>query len=243
MYQNKPNPGDQRLTLSSPTARATGNNHLHQNATIDYKSELIRKAIHLCSLSIPVIYYSISRETALTILVPLTFAFLVVDLLRYYHPPTAEWFYRWFGWLLRRHEQDTTRKRLNGATYVLLSACVCVSLFPKIITVNAFAVLIISDGVSALVGRRFGKHTFLKKSREGAMAFFLSAIAVIIVAPKVEGQLSEYILAGVAAIAATLVESLSIRIDDNLSVPLVFGFVLWGLYALLLPTINLYALM
>ncbi|HET56416.1 MAG TPA: dolichol kinase, partial [Ignavibacteria bacterium] len=39
--------------------------------SIDYKSELFRKGIHLCSLSIPVVYYFITRELALMILVPL----------------------------------------------------------------------------------------------------------------------------------------------------------------------------
>lgn len=221
----------------------TDSSHLHKDATIDYKSELIRKAIHLCSLSIPVIYYYISRELALTILVPLTLAFLAVDLTRYYHKPTAGWFYRWFGWLLRRREQDEARKRLNGATYVLLSACLCVAFFPKIITVNAFAVLIISDSVSALIGRRFGKHRFLHKTREGSLAFLISAIAVVLVAPKIEGQPAEYLLAMIAAGVAAFIESLSIHIDDNLAVPVVFGLVLWGLYSIFLPGINLHALL
>jgi dolichol kinase len=215
---------------------------LHAKATIDYKSEFIRKLIHLCSLSIPVIYYFISRELALELLAPMFLAFFVVDLARFYHEPTQAWFYRWFGWLLRKHEADSKSKRLTGATNILFSAIVCVMIFPKIITVNAFAILIVSDITSALVGRRFGKHRFFQKSLEGATGFFVSAIVVVLLAPKIEGIPMEYVVGIIAAAAGAVTESLSTTVDDNISVPLVIGFVLWILYTFLLPSVNLYAL-
>ncbi|MCX6133941.1 MAG: dolichol kinase [Ignavibacteriales bacterium] len=214
---------------------------LHAKATIEYKSEFIRKLIHLCSLSIPTVYYFISRERALEILAPVFLAFFIVDLARFYHEPTQAWFYRWFGWLLRRHESDSKSKRLTGATNILLSAIVCVMIFPKIITINAFAILIISDITSALVGRRFGKHRFFQKSLEGATGFFVSALVVVLLAPKIERLPMEYVLGIIAAAAGAVTESMSTTIDDNISVPLVIGFVLWTLYTLFLPGINLYA--
>lgn len=82
---------------------------LHEAATIDYKYEVIRKLIHLNSLSIPIIYYHIDKQLALTILIPLTFAFLVVDIVRYYNPQVADWFYKFFGFLLRNKEKDEKR--------------------------------------------------------------------------------------------------------------------------------------
>ncbi len=240
--QGKTGVSDHQPQISLDVTSASTNS-LHRNATIDYRSELFRKSIHLCSLSIPIVYFYITRELALTLLAPLALAFLFVDLTRYYHKPTADWFYRWFGRLLRKHEQDSNRKRLNGATTVLLSACLCVLIFPKVITVNAFAVFIISDITAALVGRRFGRRPFLHKSLEGALAFLLSAIVVILVTPKIDGLVQEYVIASVAAFAAAVVESLSVHVDDNLSVPLVFGFVLWGLYFLFLPSVNLSSMM
>ncbi|MCX8010891.1 MAG: dolichol kinase, partial [Ignavibacteria bacterium] len=85
-------------------------------ATIDYKNEIVRKLIHLCSLSIPVIYFYVSKEFALSILIPLMVAFLVVDVIRYYNPQLGELFYRYFGFLLRKYERDEKKKRLTGAT-------------------------------------------------------------------------------------------------------------------------------
>jgi dolichol kinase len=219
--------------------RGSGLKHLDHTATIDYKHELVRKAIHLFSLSIPTIYFFISRQFALYLLVPVTAACIIVDVARYYIPSVAQWFYRWFGWLLRRHEIDIHRKRLNGASNVLISALLCVLLFPKIIAINAFTILIISDTTSALIGRRFGRHRFLAKSLEGSLAFFVSALLVVLVAPKVYQLPMEYIAGFAAAAIGTVVEALPIKIDDNLTIPLSVGFSLWALYILFIPAINL----
>lgn len=208
-------------------------NKLEHVATIQYRHELARKGIHLFSLSIPTIYYFISKELALSILVPLTAAFLFVDLARHFNPTISTWFYKWFGWLLRRHETDSKQKRLNGASHVLIAVSLSVLLFPKIIAINAITVLIISDTTSALIGRRFGRHRFFGKSLEGSTAFFVSAMIVILVAPKIHYQLSEYLVGFIAAFVGAIVEALPIKIDDNLSIPLSVGFVMWGLYALL----------
>lgn len=226
----------------SPTHNQRESEQLHSKATIDYRSEFVRKLIHLCSLSIPTIYYFISKQFALGLLVPMFLAFFLVDLARFYHEGTQAWFYRWFGWLLRKHEADSNTKRLTGATNILFSAIVCVLIFPKIITINAFAILIISDITSALIGRRFGKRRLFQKSLEGTTGFFVSAVVVVMLAPKVEGLPLEYAIGIIAAAVGAVVEAASTKIDDNISVPLAIGFVLWGLYALILPTVNLYAL-
>ncbi|MGH2568304.1 MAG: diacylglycerol/polyprenol kinase family protein [Bacteroidota bacterium] len=212
---------------------------LEQSATIDYRSELIRKSIHLCSLSIPLIYSFISRELALQLLVPLTVAFIAVDLARYYHPPTAGLFYKLFGSLLRRHERDHQRKRLNGATNVLIGATLCVLVFPKLIVITAIAILIVSDSTSALIGRRYGRRRFLSKSLEGTVAFFITAVAVVFVTPKIEALPLEYVIGIVGAAAGAVVESAPLNVDDNISVPVSICGIMWALYALLLPSADL----
>ena len=132
------------------------------------------------------------------------------------------------------------QKRFTGATNILFSAIVCVLIFPKIITVNAFAILIVSDITSALVGRRYGRRRFLQKSLVGATAFFVSAVIVVLLAPKVEGLALEYGIGIFAAAAGAVIESLSTKFDDNITVPLGIGLVMWALYAVLLPAVDLY---
>lgn len=212
---------------------------LDQTATIQYKNELVRKAIHLFSLSIPVIYFFISKQLALFLLVPITAAFIVIDVARFYIPPVAKWFYKWFGWLLRQRETDIQNKRLNGASNVLVSALLCVLFFPKVIAINAFTILIISDTTAALIGRRFGRHRFLAKSLEGSLAFFVSAVLVVLVAPKIDQLPMEYIIGFIAAAIGTVMEALPVKIDDNLLIPLSVGLTLWALYIWFLPAVNL----
>ncbi len=199
---------------------------------IQYKAEVVRKGIHLCSLSIPIIYHHLTRQEALVLLVPLAFLFLMVDITRYYHKPTAEIFYKFFRPILRSHEQNENQKRLNGATYVLLSAALCVAIFPKIIFLTAFSILIISDSVAALIGRKFGKKKFFSKSVEGSFAFFLSACIVVLVAPKLTNTFNEYAIGFFAAAVGAVVEALSITIDDNFSIPISVGSVMWIGYIL-----------
>lgn len=208
---------------------------------IEYRAEVVRKGIHLSSLNIPVIYYFIDRDLALMLLIPVTAAFIAVDLLRYYHEPTARLFYKVFRFMLRKHEQDGNSKRLNGASNVLIAATVCVVLFPKLVVLTAFTILIISDTFAALIGRKFGRHRFLGKSVEGSLAFFLFGLAVVAVTPKVTYALPEYLIGALAATVGTVAEAFPWKIDDNLSIPLSVGAVMWGLYALVYPSVDLFA--
>ena len=208
--------------------------------TIDYKNEVLRKLIHICSLSIPTIYYFITKELALQILIPLALFSIVVDLGRYFIPSLKKPFYLVFGFLLRDHEKNENNKKLNGATYVLLSAVIMITFFPKVIVVTAFSVLILSDTCAALIGRKFGKHKFLSKSLEGTLAFFVVGIAIVLIAPKVNALLIEYLIGFIAVAVGTIVENVSSGYaDDNLTIPISIGLTMWLLYSILIPDLNL----
>jgi dolichol kinase len=213
-----------------------------QSLEQNYGAEIVRKGIHLLSLSIPVLYYFLPKPVALSILLPLTLAFLLSDVARLFLPSVGRLYDRLFGWLLRTHERNDRGRHLTGATYVLVSAVVCVLIFPKVIVITAFAILIISDSAAALIGRRFGRRPFLGKSLEGTSAFFLTALAVVAVAPKIAYLPGEYLIGGAAALLGTIVEAGTPGIDDNLSIPLSIGCAMWILYALFLPAVDLYRL-
>ncbi len=210
------------------------------NGTIHYRDEVVRKLIHLSSLSIPVVYYFIPRTDAIIILSVVTFIALAIDLLRYFSQGFGKVFYSIFGFLLRKHELDEQKKNLNGATYVLISALVCAFFFPKVFFVTAFSILIISDSLAALVGRKFGKHRFLSKSLEGTLTFFISGSIVVFFTPKVEGLLLEYLIGIIAAAVGAIIENISYGwMDDNLTIPVSIGFTMWALYLFLLPQLQL----
>ncbi len=208
--------------------------------TIQYRDELFRKLIHLTSLSIPIVYYFITTETAVFILAVLAALALIIDLSRYFHPEIGKVFYKIFGFLLREHEVDHKKKNLNGATYVLISALISVLIFPKVIFITAFSILIVSDSLAAIIGRKFGKRKFLSKSLEGTLTFFVSACIVILFTPKVGDFFEEYLIGFTGAFVGAIVENISFKlIDDNLSIPLSVGFAIWGLYLAILPKLDL----
>ncbi len=207
-----------------------------------YGVEVMRKAIHLSSLAIPIVYFFLEKQVALAILLPITLAFGLSDVLRLYHEPTGRVYERYLGFLLRNHEKNDRGRRLNGATYVLLSASLCILLFPKIIVVTAFAILIVSDSAAALIGRRIGRHRFLAKSVEGSAAFFASAAIVVLLAPKISYIPAEYAIGVGAALLGAVVEASPLPIDDNLTIPLAIGVFMWVCYAVLLPGVNVYAI-
>ena len=210
------------------------------NGTIHYRDELVRKLIHLFSLSIPIIYYFIPSSTSIAILIGFTIFALIVDGGRFISKSFAKVFYQAFGFLLRKHELDKEKKNLTGATYVLLSALICALIFPKVIFVTAFTILIISDTMAALIGRKFGKRRFLRKSFEGTLSFFISASIVVFFTPKIGDFPMEYLIGFIAAFVGAIIENISYGYaDDNLSIPISVGLTMWVIYAIIFPNLEL----
>ncbi|MCL4510109.1 MAG: dolichol kinase [Bacteroidetes bacterium] len=214
--------------------------------TVDFKAELVRKGIHFFSLAIPVVYSFISKKLALEILIPLTVIFIILDLARYEIPQFSGLFYKFVGFLLRKHEVDEKKHALNGATFMLISAVICIVIFPKYIMVSSFVVLILADSASAVFGKRFGKHKIfpsrgMPKSYEGSLAFIIAGAAAVALTPKVDYLFAEYLVGIAATVVASAAEVLSYDIvDDNIAIPISFGLTMWALYIIFLPRLNVF---
>lgn len=193
---------------------------------ISYTSELARKSIHLSSLMIPAIYLQIEHQTGIMILLGLTLTSLLIDVLLHYHGATRRLMLRVFGAMLRPHERASERFLLTGASWVLIAATLTFALFPKVISVTAFTVLIVSDTVAALVGRRYGTRRFFDKSLVGSISFAISAIGVVGFYGNLFTAPMSFHVCGVAAslVAATVeASSTRLKVDDNLSIPFSFA--------------------
>ncbi len=199
------------------------------------RSEIQRKMIHLSSISIPITYIWVDRVPMLWVFVSLSVVGLVVEYMRIRVPAVRSFINGLFGSMLRTHEQTSGRARISGATYVIMSAALCIFIFPRVITIAGFAVLIISDTAGALFGRRFGRHRFFEKSMEGSAAFFVTAMMVVFAVAFIFKAPAVFVAVGaLAACVATVVEAMSngSSIDDNLTIPISFGLVMWGVLAL-----------
>ena len=197
---------------------------------ISYKNELLRKGIHLLSLSLPVTYAFISRELALAIFVPMALISIIFDILSRKENKFQKLFQKVFGQILRSHEHPGNFT-LNGASWVLISVSICVFVFPKIITLTGLSILILSDISAALIGRKYGKHPLFDKSIEGTIAFAVSAIVIVFIIGSIYHTPWTFFVVGIiASIIGAIVEAAShvLKVDDNMSIPFSIGFIMWG---------------
>ena len=183
------------------------------------KVEILRKIVHLATLSIPIGYTMLPKETVITIVLPLFLGFLIVDLLRHYYSGMTSLFQRYFlGTVLRERERNT----LMGSTYFLFSSILVILFFPKPIAIVSLLFLILSDTAAAIVGKGIGRVGIFEKTLEGSLAFLLSSLLIVWVYP----DLNRF-WGSLAALGATLIELLPIRVDDNLTIPLVAGAIMF----------------
>lgn len=196
---------------------------------ISYSSELGRKSIHLVSLCIPIIYLNINHVTGILILVAMTVTSFAMDLLRHWHAPSRQLLMKVVGPLLRKHEVESDPLRLTGATWVLIAATLSLSVFPTIVGVTAFTVLIVSDTCAALVGRLIKTRPFFDKSLGGSTVFAVSAVIVVGIYASIFDLPTSFIIAGAfGAVISAIVEaaSVTLRMDDNISIPFSFAITL-----------------
>jgi dolichol kinase len=181
--------------------------------------EVRRKIVHLATLIVPIGYGFTSEGTVLLVVLPLFLGLLTVDLLRHYHPGTAALFRKYFfGKVLREKEKPT----LMGSTYFLFSTLLTILFFPKPIAIASLLILIVSDTTAALIGKGIGKITIFGKTLEGSVGFLVSSLLIVWIYPglnRFSGSL--------AALGATLIEVLPVRVDDNLTIPLVSGAIMF----------------
>ena len=194
---------------------------------ISYSAELGRKALHLGALVIPAAMLVVGREWSVALLVPLALFGMAWDLGRL----RWRWLYditdQTFGAIMRPEERPAFGApfRLNGATWMCLSAALCALFFPIPVAAAALVMLMVGDGAAAVVGRKLGrtKYPGSPKSVEGSVAFFATALlASWPLAWWPAPGLDPLVLVAGAAVAA-VVEAIPIPINDNLRVPLVAG--------------------
>jgi len=193
-----------------------------------YRQEVFRKLLHLSSLWMPVAIYFLEKETALSVFAAGAVAVLAYEAVRRHDHGLAKILNRLLGAALRPDEKEISFKP-SGAVYVLAAAFLTTLLFPRLIAITALSMMLTGDAAAALVGSRFGKKAVLGKSLEGALAFFVTALAtagaVAALMPVSAGYMQAALAAAFAAAVTELVSN-KIRINDNLSVPLAAGAVM-----------------
>lgn len=131
---------------------------------------------------------------------------------------------RIFMWFLGPIAHPHEHHRVNSATWFGTALAILAVFFSPNVASVGVAVLCVADPVAALVGRRFGS-TRLRGGRtlEGSFGFVIAGVVASIVVLRIWYPELGWGVAAVVAMAASLcgavVELVSGRIDDNLTIP------------------------
>lgn len=192
---------------------------------ISYAQEVKRKLFHiLFILTLPIIYSFLQKKQILLIIFPISVLIIAADFYRHRIPLVKTIFNHSFGNMLRSEELE--RNSWTGASFVAFSALITFSIFPKAIAVCAFSILAVSDCLAALVGKKMTSKEFFEKSLAGSIAFGVSAFIILIICGMLSDQKLYYYFFGILAVfATTIIEARPsfFKVDDNLTIPLVFA--------------------
>lgn len=186
--------------------------------------ELPRRLFHICwGLIIPAAGLLAPYDIFFITLVIITAIAIIIDLLRLKSEKLNTLFIRAVGPLLRPAEV----RRFNGSTYLLIASTIAFFLFGKFIAATALIFLAIGDPFAGMVGTKWGRIKIKQKSLEGSTAFLITAFAASTLISSITHIPLLFIAVG--ALCAAIVELLSLSINDNLTIPLISGGVIWGL--------------
>ncbi|MBW2455851.1 MAG: hypothetical protein JRI68_15145 [Deltaproteobacteria bacterium] len=190
----------------------------------DRSPKLLRAVFHVAMGLGCVAFYQfvVTRELALWLLAGFVTFFGGVEVARRFSTRINHfWVDRVFVFVARPQE----RYRTNSATYYMLGLAVTTWMADRTVCCAAILVLALGDPIASAVGHRWGGYRFSNgKSLVGSLAFLLSAGLVLAAYFSAFSGLSPAtwgLAAACMALAGTLTELTSGRVDDNLAIPVV----------------------
>lgn len=177
--------------------------------------EIKRKIFHLAALVYVVGLIYMPRPVYLIVLTCLFALELSLEIIRLKNAATGRWFAARFGGLMREEEKS----KLSGVFWMLLGVLTTVLVAkPVPMAASALLYLILGDAIASLVGMRFGgpHWTGSKKRMSGSLACFAVClfVGVVLLRPSYEWH-----VVVIGALAATFLEHIPIRINDNFLIP------------------------
>jgi dolichol kinase len=126
--------------------------------------------------------------------------------------------------------------RESAMTPFAIAVLLTILATPKPAALIAISTLAIADPLAAVVGIRFGRRRLApNRSLEGSAAFFAATVAIAAAVLRWSTAAAAWPIAGSAAAiggVAVANELLPLRVDDNLTIPIVVGFAAWAIPAL-----------
>jgi dolichol kinase len=182
------------------------------------KSTVFREAIHACGFTVPFLSSLVGNYAVALLIIAVTFLYAAseVAMMEGKRVPIISWIVHNAATKAELHEFAT------APVFFALGILFTLLLFPISVSNAAIATFALGDSAAAIVGKTFGRKrlSFNKgKTLEGLAAGLFAGflVALVYVNP---------LKALAAAATATIVESLPLPINDNLTIPLTTALVL-----------------
>ena len=177
----------------------------------------MRRLYHLVSgLLFVYVISQLDRRSGIILVSVLLSLAIIIEAVRLIFPTFNSLFIRCFS-LLLRHEE---KRKPTGSAWYIAGVLISLLLFKKEFAMFSMVILAVGDPSASTVGKSWGRHRIKRKSIEGSMAFLIAAIAAGLIFQRTLGGLS-FVIIITGAIAGTMTELLSSKLDDNLTIPLI----------------------
>ena len=181
-------------------------------------SEFSRKIFHLLNMVIPLIHvYFIEDRMEMLIFLSLMLIFcFFIEVLRTRYFILHKFFKKYLHFMMRDSEKEG---EITGATWVFAGSLITIILIPKPFCIVALFFLAVGDTFAALVGMNYPFLKIGRKTLSGSIACFVTCCIIGLLFSF--GLNTSTIMFG--AFIATLTELSSMKINDNLSIPIFSG--------------------
>lgn len=178
----------------------------------------------MIALIIPIVYCFTSRLVMVLLMAAVTAIVVYVDISRHYNGKIKDVVNKFFSQYMRESEKSGSFS-LSGASGLFFGALIVITLFTKYLAITAILVLIFSDAASGVVGSGIGNQLPNGKSFEGSLSFFVTTILVSFLCYFFTEFRTSFLIIIISSIVTTLTEfySRTIRVDDNLIIPLAYA--------------------
>ena len=180
--------------------------------------EISRKAIHIFSIIIPLLHIYIFKNKIdmIIFLVMMVIFCFFIEIFRNQKSFISKFFEKYLSFMMRSFENQGS---LTGSTWVFVGALITIILVPQPFSLLALFFLAFGDTLAALVGMKFPFIKIGNKTLSGSLACFIMCLFVGLI---LDFEISIKIIL-IGAFSATIAELISIKINDNILIPVLSG--------------------
>jgi len=180
--------------------------------------EISRKVIHIFNIIIPLFHiYIFKNKIDMIIFLSMMVIFcFFIEIFRSQVTFISKFFEKYLSFMMRNFEKQGS---LTGATWGFVGALVTIILVPQPFSLLALFFLAFGDTLAALVGMKLPFIKIGNKTLSGSLACFITCLFIGII---LDFEISSEIIL-IGALSATTAELISIKINDNILIPVLSG--------------------